>query len=256
MLLDGLAFPMSVKTGSTNILLHAVFETLGIFIGFRYFLWLKKRKGDAIESDNRVWILIGATAGSLIGSRLIGALENPALLAAAANKWLFVYQQKTIVGGLLGGLVGVELTKLFLKESTSSGDLFVYPLLLAMIIGRMGCFSMGVYEETYGLPTALPTGMNLGDGIRRHPVSLYEIVFLIVLWILLKQLEKRRPLANGALFKLFMMCYLLFRFCLEFIKPHISFGIGLSTIQLTCIAGLLWYFRFIVSPAKLLAFKK
>ena len=69
--------------------------------------------------------------------------------------------------------------------------LFTYPLILAIIIGRIGCFSMGVFEETYGLPTTLPWGMNLGDNIPRHPVCLYEIIFLIFLMVYsLHQLKK------------------------------------------------------------------
>lgn len=85
-----------------------------------------------------------------------------------------------------------SLQKKMIGEKKSSGDLFVYPMLLALIIGRIGCFSMGVYEETYGIKTDLPWAMNLGDGIPRHPVTLYEIIFLLCFWIVLKQLQKKR----------------------------------------------------------------
>ena len=111
---------------------------------------------------------------------------------------------------------------------------------------------MGIFEETYGVPSTLPWAMNLGDGILRHPVCLYEIAFLVTLWISIKQIDKRLSLANGAKFKLFMMGYLLFRLLLDFIKPHYTFNIGLSTIQLTCIAGLAWYARYIIQPKNLL----
>ena len=91
------------------------------------------------------------------------------------NYLLCDYSNKTIIGGLLGGLFGVELIKKVIEEKKASGDLFTYPVMLALIIGRIGCFSMGVYEETYGLPTTLPWGVKLGDNIPRHPVCLYEI---------------------------------------------------------------------------------
>ncbi len=74
-----------------------------------------------------------------------------------------------------------------------------------MIIGRIGCFSMGVFEETYGIPTTLPWGMNLGDNYSRHPVALYEIIFLAVLWVCLVLIEKNRKLESGKLFKVFMI---------------------------------------------------
>lgn len=50
-----------------------------------------------------------------------------------------------------------------------------------MIIGRIGCFLTGIYEETYGIPTDSVFGMHLGDQYLRHPVALYEIGFLIAL---------------------------------------------------------------------------
>jgi prolipoprotein diacylglyceryltransferase len=197
--------------------------------------------------------VIGAIFGSILGSRLIGGLEDINALNQSENLFRHFFQNKTVVGGFLGGLMGVEIIKLMIGEKKASGDLFVFPLLLALIIGRLGCFSMGVYEETYGNPSALPWAMDLGDGILRHPVTLYEIVFLLTLWQILRQISAKLPLANGALFKLFMIAYLLFRFLLDFIKPHYTFNMGLSTIQLTCILGLLWYLKYLLRPEKLLA---
>ena len=231
-----------------------MFEVLAFFIGFRYFLWLRKKRGDAIKTPNRTWIIIGAIIGALIGSRLIGGLEDPTQITKANNLLFYFYQNKTVLGGFLGGLTGVEIVKKIIKEKGASGDLFVYPIILALIIGRMGCFSMGIYEETYGTVTTLPWGMNLGDGLIRHPVSLYEIIFLWVLWVCLWIVQKKFALQQGALFKLFMIAYLGFRFLLDFIKPHFTFNVGLSVIQLTCIAGLLYYLPYIIQPKKLLAF--
>jgi len=223
-----------------------------MFIGFRYFLYLRKQQGDRVENSNRIWAIIGAIFGALFGSRLLGALENPPGLLGADNVLFYIYQNKTIVGGLLGGLAGVELIKKAIGERHSTGDLFVYPLILAMIIGRIGCFSMGIYEETYGLPTSLPWGMNLGDGLLRHPVSLYEIIFLVALWQLLALIGRRWPLVNGGRFKLFMIAYLLFRFLLDFIKPGYRFAFGLGSIQLACLAGLCYYLPVIVFPSRLI----
>ena len=227
-------------------------EPLGIFIGFRYFLFLRKKNGDAIQSPARLWIIIGAIFGAIFGSRLIGGLEDPPALFASANPLLYFYQNKTVVGGFLGGLTGVELVKKFLGEKQSSGDLFTYPMILALLIGRIGCFSMGIYEETYGLPTHSFLGMNLGGGISRHPVCLYEIIFLLLLWVNMRQLGKKYRLADGARFKLFMIAYLSFRFILDFIKPHYTFGFGLSVIQVFCLLGLIYYYRFIFMPNKLI----
>jgi phosphatidylglycerol---prolipoprotein diacylglyceryl transferase len=236
-----LDYPLYFKIGETKILWHVIAEPLGMFIGFRYFLFLRKKQGDRIENSNRIWVLIGAIFGAIIGSRLIGGLEDPVAMMAANNHLLHFYQNKTVLGGFLGGLWGVEIIKKAIKEKHSSGDLFTYPMILALMIGRIGCFSMGVYEETYGTVTHFFTGMNLGDGQLRHPVTLYEIVFLLLLWVGLVQLEKKYQLAEGLRFKFFMIAYILFRFLLDFIKPHYIVGFGVSTIQITALIGLLYY---------------
>jgi len=247
-----LHFPVEINIGHFKILLHTIIEPLAFFIGFRYFLYLRKKQGDVIESENRIWILLGAIFGALFGSRILGGLENPLQLASSDNKLFYFYQNKTVLGGFLGGLAGVEFIKKIIKEKNSSGDLFTYPMLLALIIGRIGCFSMGIYEETYGLPTSLPWAMYLGDDKLRHPVCLYEIIYLSVTWLLLIKIEERYHLQNGARFKLFMIAYCLFRFLLDFIKPHYSFKIGLSAIQLAALAGLFYYYRYILHPSLLI----
>lgn len=225
-----------------------------MFVGFRYYVYLRKKQGDKIHSSNRLWIVIAATLGAFIGSRLIGGFENPFALVQSKNILLYFYSNKTIVGGLLGGLAGVELIKKIINEKNSSGDLFTFPIIVALIIGRVGCFSMGVHEETYGLPTFLPWGMNLGDGVLRQPVCLYEIIFLILTWIFLKRFSKKYAFKNGSLFIIFMIGYLFFRFILDFIKPHYTYSFDLSTIQVVCFAGLLYYYRYILRPKKLLQY--
>ena len=245
-------FPVTIHFGHNSIHLHAVLETAAFFIGFRYFLYLRKKQGDSYSSRARVSVIIGAIFGALIGSRLIGSLERPYELFRTDNIFWYVYNNKTVLGGFLGGLAGVELTKKFIGEREASGDLFVYPMIIALIIGRIGCFSMGTYEETYGVATNLPCGMNLGDGIIRHPVTLYEIAFLFLLWITLYLLGSRFTFQNGAVFKLFMIAYLVFRFLLDFIKPSYPIMANLSTIQLTSLLGLLYYLPYIVFPKKLL----
>jgi uncharacterized membrane protein YesL len=72
-------------------------------------------------------------------------------------------------------------------------------------------------------------------------VTLYEIGFLAVLWLTLKTIEKKTSLGNGYRFQFFMIAYLTFRFLLDFIKPHYTYVAGLGTIQLFCLAGLIYY---------------
>ncbi len=159
---------------------------------------------------------------------------------------------KTIVGGFVGGLIGVELVKKRIGITTSSGDLMVYPLILAMIIGRTGCFLGGLEDGTFGIATTLPWGIDFGDHVYRHPTNLYEIIFWAVLWLTLTLTERKYTLADGARFKIMMAAYLIFRLFIEFIKPDYFFSFGLSVIQLVCIAGILYYYKLFINPAKLI----
>ncbi|MCE9625419.1 MAG: prolipoprotein diacylglyceryl transferase [Deltaproteobacteria bacterium] len=228
--------------------LHTLFEGAAYFIAYRYFLYLRPKQADPISTEHRLWILVGAAIGALFFSRALAWLENPAQFSQSHWRTLLLLSNKTIVGGLLGGLLGVEIVKKFLGVKVSSGDLMTYPLILGMMIGRVGCFFAGLQDATFGCPTELPWGIDSGDGILRHPTNLYEILFLGGLWLCLRRIEKHRSLADGARFKIFMIAYLAFRFLIEFLKPFPVLGFGLSAIQVACLLGLFYYSREILRP--------
>lgn len=219
---------------------HLILEYLAFFIAFRYYVRLRKSVIDTISSNNRLSIILGAIIGSLIGSRLMGFLENP-MIDFSLENLLLLLNTKSIMGGLFGGLIGVEVSKKIINEKQSSGDLFTFPIILGIIIGRIGCFLSGTNEFTYGNETDFFTGMDLGDGLMRHPTSLYEIIFLILLFLILQKIKVSTAKENGLLFKIFMISYFGFRFLIEFIKPNIFYVLGLSSIQLLCISCWIYY---------------
>ncbi len=232
-------FPVTFHIFGKTILAHPLFEAAGMFLGMRYYFYLKRKSKEKLSFNTSAAVLIGATAGALIGSKLIGNLENPYALFENFS-FRKVWSNNTIVGGLAFGLLGVELAKKIVHHKESTGDLIVFPLILAMIIGRIGCFLTGVYEETYGIPTDSVFGMHLGDQYLRHPVALYEIAFLILLWIGLKYIQSKKY-ASGFIFQLFMLSYFTFRFLLDFIKPRIEIIGNIGTIQMVCICVIIYY---------------
>lgn len=229
---------------------HLVLEYLAFFIAFRYYIYLKKRKTDIISGTNRLSIILGAAIGALVGSRLIGVLENP-LITFSQGNLIQLLNTKTIMGGLFGGLLGVEIVKKRIGERESSGDLFTGPIILGIFIGRIGCFLSGIKEFTYGSKTLFFTGMNLGDDILRHPVSLYELIFLVILFFMLKSFQYKKLLENGLLFKYFMILYFTFRFFIEFLKPNVFYILGLSSIQILCVICFLYYHKTIFKLIKI-----
>lgn len=235
-----LGLPFEPVLLGIKVNIHLIFEYLAFFIGFRYYIFLRKRSQDSISSNNRLSIIIGAIFGALFFSRFFALLENPIL--NYAEGWLSVLNNKTIMGGLFGGLLGVELAKKIIGEKQSSGDLFVLPIILGIIIGRIGCFLSGIREFTYGQVTNSFFGMDLGDGLLRHPLALYEIVFLILIFALIAHFKKEGyQLQSGTYFKFFMISYFSFRFALEFLKPNDFLFLGLSSIQYLCLLCLFYY---------------
>ncbi len=224
--------------------IHLILEYLAFFVAFRYYVYLRKNSRDSISSTNRLSIIIGAVFGALICSRLVAFLENPTL--HYPQGWLTLVNNKTIMGGLFGGLLGVELIKKVIGEKQSSGDLFTLPIILGIIIGRVGCFLAGTNEFTYGKTTTFFLGMDLGDGLLRHPIALYEILYLALLFNLIIIIQKKfKSLQSGYCFKLFMVTYFGFRFFIEFLKPNTFFVLGLSSIQLLCLICWGYYYKFI-----------
>lgn len=233
-------FPVTFHIFGTTILAHPIFETIGMFLGMRYYFYLKRKSKEKLSFNTSAAVLIGATAGALIGSKLIGNLENPYTLFENFSLKRF-WSNNTIVGGLAFGLIGVELAKKIVKHTESTGDLIVFPLMLAIMIGRVGCFLTGIHEETYGIPTDSIFGMHLGDQYLRHPVALYEIAFLFILWIVLRYIQRVKNHSSGFIFQVFMLSYFTFRLFLDFIKPRIEIVGNLGTIQIVCICVIIYY---------------
>lgn len=247
-------FPINLHIGSLVIDSHLIFEILAYTIGFKYYTYLRKKEVDLIDESNRLWIFIGAATGGLIFSRILGMSENLDLIFKNGISWEMLTGSKTIVGGLIGGLIGVEFTKKLIGVKTSSGDLMAYPLILGIALGRIGCFLKGLDDGTYGVETTLPWGIDFGDGIYRHPTNLYEILFLISLAFFISRIEKSFVLKNGSKFKIFLSSYLLFRFLVEFIKPFGTY-IFLSPIQIACFLTLIYYYKVFISPKSMIESK-
>jgi len=233
-------FPVVLKSGHVEIPAHLVFDIFAYSIGFFLFSYTRSVLSDPIPINNRQAIIVAAIGGALLGACVIGGLEQPDLFFNPPSPQYYL-AQKSIVGGLVGGLIGVELIKKVIGETRSSGDRFVFPLIVGMTIGRIGCFLTGVSDQTVGNASTLPWAIDQGDGVLRHPTSLYEILFLGALGLLLYRAQQTRVLPNGLLFKFFMVGYLTYRFCVEFIKPTHALLLGLSAIQFVSFCCILYY---------------
>lgn len=223
---------------------HAVAEAAGMALGARYYFALRRRLGDngsPLAGPNYA-VLVGCFLGAALGNKAVFWIEVPQLWAEHGGFAGFFRGGQSMVGGLLGGLIGVEIAKKLAGVRYSTGDRFVFPILLGLIIGRIGCFLSGLYDDTYGLPTGLPWGVDFGDGVPRHPTQLYEIGFAALLWLALRRLRAYCAAEPGLLFKLMLSSYLLWRLGVDAIKPvPYAYPLGLSGIQWVCLVALAGY---------------
>lgn len=234
-----MTFPYYFHFGSLTIHPHLLFEILAYFIGFRLYLYTRNKQ--RLTMIQTMSIIAGAALGAALGSKLLYWLEDPLRTWQSWHDPTYLLAGKTIVGGLLGGLIAVEWVKKQMGIHLSTGDEMVYPLITAIAIGRIGCFLTGLPDQTYGTVTRWWTGVDFGDGVLRHPTQLYEIVFLILLAVALWILHQNCSFADGRLFQHFMVSYLTWRFLVDFIKPTPHPYGGLNQIQCACLLGIAYY---------------
>lgn len=185
-----------------------------------------------VSAGQRLGVAVGAFCGAMLGAKLPFVLSDwNAFLSGAA--WFA--DGKTILCGLAGGYLGVEIAKWALEVRVKTGDSFAVPVAAAIGVGRLGCFIGGC---CYGTPTGLPWGVRFptaGDELPRHPTQLYEAAFHLAAAVVLWQLQQEGRF-RGQLVKLYFLAYFAYRFGSEFIRPEARQWGGLTGYQWACLA--------------------
>ncbi len=199
----------------------------------------RRQQKLGLTLPQRTAIGLGAFCGGMIGSKIPFALTD-SQGPFCAQAW--IGDGKTVLFGLAGGYLGVELAKAVAGVQAKTGDSFAVPVAVAIGIGRLACLVAGC---CYGVPTAMPWGVDFGDGIRRHPTQFYEMIFHFTAALILLLLE-RRNLFPTQRFKLYLLAYCLYRFLSEFLRPEIRLALNLTayqwgTILLCPVICWLWY---------------
>jgi phosphatidylglycerol:prolipoprotein diacylglycerol transferase len=188
----------------------------------------------------RLTIVTAAILGAAAGSRVGAWFEDPAFTVGHWHDWRTFVAGKTVVGALIGGLAAVEVTKRAVGVTRRTGDLFAVPIAVGIAIGRIGCFLTGLDDQTYGVSSSLPWAVDFGDGVRRHPVQLYESAFMLLLaWGLDRR--ERQPHRDGDVFRWLMIGYMGWRLVIDALKPEVRIVLGLSSLQIMAGATLVYY---------------
>jgi prolipoprotein diacylglyceryltransferase len=234
-----MSFPVNFDILGRAVPAHVVFELAAYVVGFQTYLLIRRRgRSNTLPAEKSIWLIVGCVFGAFVGSKILAWLESAPQYWAqrhTVEAWL---GGKTIVGGILGGWIGVEVAKRVTRVAQRTGDAFVLPLILGIAIGRFGCFLTGLADHTHGTATALPWAVDFGDGVPRHPTQLYEIALLLVLGVVF--VTVRAPARPGDRFRWFIIAYMGFRFLVEFIKPRETIPhLGLSVLQIASLVAAL-----------------
>jgi phosphatidylglycerol---prolipoprotein diacylglyceryl transferase len=246
-------FPILFRVGNLPITSFGLMMLLSFLAG----AWAIARMLKRYSLEPAViWdMLAGIAIGGILGAKLYHlALHWQDVLASPRD---LILSRAGLVwyGGLFGGVLAYYLQIRARKLPVAvMFDATAPALMLAIAVGRVGCFLVG---DDYGVYTAGPLGVPFPQGtppstaeylrsvgntipatiadstvVPVHATQLYETVIALVLFAVLWQLGKRR-LKPGVLFAGFMGLYAVERFFIEFLRAKDDrFLMGLSTSQM------------------------
>jgi len=226
---------------------HTVFDLgawiSGLALGAALYRW---RLQEAVEQVSRKVgggyfpaLALGAAIGAWVaGSINISVDTRPAL-------------SHSVVGALVGAIVAVEIYKALRGVRGSTGRVFVGSFTLGVVIGRFGCLFAGLPDRTFGTATRLPWGVDLGDGVARHPVQIYEsaaMAAFLALYLVGLKMRADWALRRG----FYVMCgwYGAQRFCWEFLKPYPGLIGPLNLFHILCLGLMLYGWIFFVGDQR------
>ena len=229
---------------------HNMLEWAAVFVGARIYLRTSRLSLRSLVGPKNFAVPFGCIAGAALGDKAVHWIQRADQWSLLAEMPWLALQGQSIVGGLLGGLIGVEVAKKSIGQEASTGDRFVAPVLVGLTNGRVGCFLAGLQDDTYGNPTRLPWGVDFGDGVARHPTQLYDIAFALTALAVLRHAQPALEREPGLQFKLMLAAYLLWRLLVDGLKPvPYDYGLGLSGIQVVCLVALICYVPVVMRQA-------
>ena len=205
--------------------MYALATTLGIVLA----AWLasRQRPDPRLTWAQGAAVQIAAAVGAIAGAHL---LQWPATAWGWTQADVHAWQPwagRTVLGGLIGGWIAVEVAKWRLGVRQPTGDGFAAPLAVALACGRLGCWWAGCCA---GVPSAAWCAVPDAHGVVRIPVPLIEAGFHAAAGGTLL-LAARRSWQPGRRLSWYLLAYAGLRLVLEPWREHPPLALGLSWYQ-------------------------
>jgi phosphatidylglycerol:prolipoprotein diacylglycerol transferase len=214
--------PVALSLGPLQIHWYGLMYLAGFTLFYLYGSYLAKKDkhwSPDLVGDFLFYVAMGVILGGRIGYILFYDLSH------YINDPMDMF--KVWQGGMSfhGGLVGVSLAMWYFARKTKMtlfqvSD-FVAPLVpFGLFFGRLGNFING---ELWGKITTSPLGMKafdpeVGHVVNRYPTQLLEAFLEGVVLFTILAIYRRKPRTLGSITGLFLACYGLFRFLVEFYR--------------------------------------
>jgi len=248
--------PEIFHLGPVSVRWYGFLFAMAFVAGYFIMTWVFNKEGRPKTDLEQlsVYMIFGTVIGARLGHCLF---YNPEYYLSNPIEILKVWE-----GGLAshGAAIGI-LTAIYLFSSKKRNYPMIWTLdRIVIVVALSGTFiRLGnlFNSEIIGRPTDVSWAFifTAVDDIPRHPAQLYEsiayfIIFLILLFIYYKGIEKKK---SGLLFGIFLVLVFTFRFFVEFLKENQSGfeeAMTLNMGQLLSIPFVIAGIIFITKPFK------
>lgn len=227
--------PVAFTIFGRDINWYGIMVALAVLVGVAVPIRLARRwKIVPIPENQLFWVAIVGVIGGVIGARLIHVfdrwsyfVDNPGEIIGGEGMGIY----GAILGGTLFGVVYARIKGFPIGRLC---DVAAYGLILAQIIGRIGCVLNGC---CYGTPTDLPWGLSWTHpdshgpaNVSVHPTQVYEMLWDLVVFGLIWILRHRvnRP---GGIYLIYILAYSIGRFVISFWRENEEAFLGLQQPQ-------------------------
>lgn len=218
-------------------------KTWGVLValGFLVAIILTIRKAKTRKEKEHVYGLAAIIiASSMIGARMFHVAQfwqeyvsNPLEAFNIFSGGLAFY------GGFVAAIIAAYIyTRINKLNFWVLADKVAAPMALGAAIGRTGCWLIG---DHLGLEANLPWSI-MHQGVLRHPVTLYHILSMLMLFVILNVMEKKnitRRTFPGFLFLCFGIYYGLHRLLLDSLRIDPKYFLNLTLAQILSVILLL-----------------
>lgn len=236
-------------------------RTFGLMVGIGVLLgaWIAGRYIEAhagIEREETYRMATRLVVAGIIGARLVFVVTHWEDVDSFIDIFAVWEGGLQFSGGFLGAIIfGIPFFRRWdWRTRWIALDGYAYGLTLGLAIGRIGCYAVGEHfgrvtsfflatryeggSTREGLGDLFPTPHDLetnGVGTVFHQTSLYEFLYMLVLFAILSLVIRRRP-APGTVVAIFCAYYGVLRFLSDSLRVNDERIAGLTGAQYFCAA--------------------